>query len=534
MANYLFTLTITPVQSFISQARKTKDLFVGSEILSSLIRNALEKVEKEGHIIFPQNNKFVSNKFVVKLENITEQELKKLEESINNEFYLIGSKTLLDMKNITIDMKLFQKYFKPQMCNFFKIFWVAIEYDNSKSYQENYRKLEQNLGAVKNLRTFTQLEQESGRKCSLCGERNGLFYSGKKPKYIIKNAINIKNNQIQEGESLCSVCFTKRFYNSNSSPYPSTAKIALLDWLKKVENRNQYEKLFNNFDESLYFKDNLSKEYLEKWGYFKNDDNLTKAIEFLDNLEIDSKQKRYYALIQFDIDNMGKELSSLDEEGQKELSKALAEFGEKAKSIVNKSGETIYAGGDDFLGFVNLAYLFEVLKEVKEAFEIENLTYSTSIIIAHYKAPLHKVLDFSRELLAETKAHFDDKNGVGIVVLSDSAINAKTICRYENLELLKEMQEQKVGMSLHYKLHTIFSYLDNMSYDEFLIQKEMIKVEIKRLLKREDGNFDEKIYNSLIAFFDNQKIECSTNSYEIDLYNFIGYLKTLEQLRKVL
>jgi len=32
--NYLFNLTITPVQSFISQARKTEDLFVGSKILS--------------------------------------------------------------------------------------------------------------------------------------------------------------------------------------------------------------------------------------------------------------------------------------------------------------------------------------------------------------------------------------------------------------------------------------------------------------------------------------------------------------------
>ena len=45
--NYLFTLIITPVQSFISQARKTKDLFVGSEILSSLSRKALERFDEE-------------------------------------------------------------------------------------------------------------------------------------------------------------------------------------------------------------------------------------------------------------------------------------------------------------------------------------------------------------------------------------------------------------------------------------------------------------------------------------------------------
>ena len=529
MANYLFTLTITPVQSFISQARKTKDLFVGSEILSSLIRNALEKFEKEGHIIFPQNNKFVSNKFVVKLENITEQELKFLEESINNQFYFIGSETLLDMKNITIDMKLFQKYFKPQMCNFFKIFWVAIEYDNSKSYQENYRKLEQNLGAVKNLRTFTQLEQESGRKCSLCGERNGLFYSGKKPKYIIKNAIDIKNNQIQEGESLCSVCFTKRFYNSNSSPYPSTAKIALLDWLKKVENKNQYEKLFNNFDESLYFKDNVSKEYLEKWGYFKNDDNLTKAIEFLDNLEIDSKQKKYYAFIYFDIDNMGKKLSSLDEEGQKELSKALAEFGKEAKDIINRNSKIIYAGGDDFLWFVNLTYLFEVLKEIKEAFKIENLTYSTSIIIAHYKEPLHIVLDRVRATLNKAKEIDKDKNGLVIAVLKHSGETLEMrvkndLNNIQNIQKIVKLVEEYFSDKFIINLELEFIGLIDKD-DKLLVSKDMIKIELERLIKKSLLNKEEKdriaeLFNLLTPFIEHRKM-----SNFFHLLNIIRFIK---------
>ena len=469
MSNYLFTLTITPIQSFISQARKTKDLFVGSEILSSLMRKALEILDKE-EIIFPQSRDFVSNKFVVQLNNKSKDDIekiaKKLEDGINNNYINMIFKTTKRCDN--------------NLQNFFKVFWVAVKLKDD--YRESYKKLEQNLGAVKNLRDFKQESQPKGiEKCSLCGERN-----------IVEK--EDKDKKEDKKEKLCLICLTKReceIEGSDNNLSISTANIVLNDYVKSGDEAQNF-------------------------------------------LEDNPSEKKYYALVQFDIDDMGKKLSSLDEEGQKELSKALAEFGKEAKDIVDKSGETIYAGGDDFLGFVNLEYLFEVIEDIKEAFEIENLTYSTSIIIAHYKAPLHKVLDFSRELLAETKAHFDNKNGVGIVVLSNSAINAKTICRYENLELLKEMKEQKVGMSLHYKLQTLFSYLDNMSYDEFLIQKEMIKVEIKRLLKREDGNFDEKIYNSLIAFFNNQKIERSTNSYEIDLDNFIGYLKTLEQLRKVM
>jgi len=176
----------------------------------------------------------------------------------------------------------------------------------------------------------------------------------------------------------------------------------------------------------------------------------------------------------------------------------------------------------------------EDFKSIHRNLKIEDMTFSTSIVIAHYKTPLHKVLDFSRELLAQTKSHFDNKNGVGIIVMSDSAINAQTICRYDDLKLLKQMKEAKSGMSLHYKLQTIFNYLDNMSFDDFLTQKKMIKVEIKRLLKREDNTFDEDIYHKLIDFLDKQKREYSTNNYEIDFDNFIAYLKTLEQLRKVL
>ncbi|NPA53826.1 MAG: hypothetical protein GXO21_04085 [Aquificae bacterium] len=43
---YLFIFTITPVQSFIAQARKTRDLHAGSRILSELIKKANRKSTK--------------------------------------------------------------------------------------------------------------------------------------------------------------------------------------------------------------------------------------------------------------------------------------------------------------------------------------------------------------------------------------------------------------------------------------------------------------------------------------------------------
>ena len=442
MANYLFTLTLTPVQSFISQARKTQDLFVGSEILSSLIKNILEKFD-EKEIIFPKNKEFVSNKFVAKLEDKTEDELKEMGESLEKKI------------NKDFLMMIFEStcQYNSSLENFFKVYWVAVELEDD--YQKSYQELERNLGAIKNLRDFKQECQVEGKeKCSLCGERN----------------FEKKDKE----DKLCLVCLTKR--------------------CDLKDRQNQKFSLIENI----------------------------------------SNNNKYYALIQFDIDDMGRHLSNAkDEKAQRELSNKLGEFAQKAKDIVSEN-YTIYAGGDDFLGFVELENLFDVIDKIKQNFSIPNMTFSTSIVIAHDKAPLHKVLDFSRELLDETKNHFDDKNGVGIVVMSNSAINAKTICRYEDLTLLEEMRSEKIGMSLHYKLKTVFSYLDNMNFDDFLLQKQMIKIEIKRLLKREDGTFDEQLYKKLIDFLDKQSLELSSNRYKIDFDNFIGYLKTLEQLRKVM
>lgn len=490
---YLFALTISPVQSFISQARTTRDLYAGSAILSGLMSKALSIDElKTETVILPQNKEAVSNKLVVKLSNNDPEKIgQKLEQLIQNELYRIGSKTVASFPKITINTQFFKENIQTQLCGYFQVYWVAVRLDNN--YNTSYGLLERNLAAVKNLRQFKQLSQESGKKCSVCGERNGLFYNQDKiPKHIIKNAIRIQDPQLKENEILCAVCFAKRFYynQSNDTKFPTLADIVVLNKEHKPDDAEKF-------------------------------------------LEDNPSENKLYALIKLDVDSLGKALSNLDEDGQKELSKTLGEFAESAKQIVDRYGKTVYAGGDDFLGFVNLAYLFDAINGLYDVFKSPHteLTFSTSILIAHYKAPLHKVLEYSRELLQESKERFDDKNGVGVMVMSSNSIIAKTICRYEDFKLLEGLQKSDTAKKLHFKLHTIFDYLDVMSYDEFLTQKEMIEVEIKRLMKRENGDFDKTTYGNLIKILNKQSIRLAANRYKIDLDNFIGYLKTLEQLR---
>jgi len=62
----------------------------------------------------------------------------------------------------------------------------------------------------------------------------------------------------------------------------------------------------------------------------------------------------------------------------------------------------------------------------------------------------------------------------------------------------------------------------------------MLEYEIKRLLKREEGSFDETLYEKLVLFLHRQVSGLKTeDKIKINFDNFTQFLKTLEQLRKV-
>jgi hypothetical protein len=101
--------------------------------------------------------------------------------------------------------------------------------------------------------------------------------------------------------------------------------------------------------------------------------------------------------------------------------------------------------------------------------------------------------------------------------------------------LLEDLWEKKTGNNLHFKLGLQFPFLkDVYSYDNYLLNKSMLETEIIRLLKRENKYVEDEHVEGIINFLSEQTIEESSNANRINFENFIGYLKTLEQLRKVM
>jgi len=510
---YLFLFTIGPVQSFIAQARKTRDLYAGSAILGDIINTEIEYLQDKyrAEIIVPYPKSSAKpNRIVLTIDCNTdtevrafgqdlervarEQWIKHALESLDNtgicpvvkgirveNFDAQLYRTLLNNHESCLDLP---SGYRQQICDFLEVYWVATK--STSSYSHDYNQVQHLLNAVKQTRHFNQLREPAGRKCALDGERNALFYlssvqNGRPPQFIQKEAKEIQQNQhlMTPGEGLSAVSLTKRFYKQEQG-FPSTAKIALWNILAKIDThkKNGYKNQFGQFfDEQLYYEENLTENYFRKHLPLPKDqlDHLISQLESLERQRAELfegyRQSKYYALLAFDGDDMGRiwsgdflqeqEINRL-ESFQKDLATHLGKFADEAKLIVREPhGATVYTGGDDFLGFVNLHSLIDVMatlrqkydelvsKPLEQGYGFDNkLSFSAGIVIAHYKEPLGEVLKYVRQAEKDAKAIDSRKDAFSLMVLKGSgervAVRSKWYI-FTNQELILEKIQCVIG-----------------------------------------------------------------------------------------
>jgi CRISPR-associated protein Cmr2 len=612
---HLFLLTIPTVQSFIKQARKTKDLYVGSQLLSDLIKcGAREFTENQnGTLIFPvsaEKEDTLTNRFLGEIEGETNEQLSEIGKAVKKAIQKHLIETAEQSVKEVIGEKSMPDGFEDQIKNLLDIKWAFMEWDGKpETYKEAYLEVEKLIGAIKNVRTFEQynyqkvfvyeddresnkltlIKGEQGRKCSIDGERNVKFYrlqdketdasvlnkklfiDNKEEICFIDNKVSPK--YINSGEGLSAVSFFKRCYipekekDNKDFAYPSTAKIALLQCLEniiKTDNQevklifSAYKHYFNNedFDAQLYFEENLTSDYFIKHG-------LSKYIPKLQEITHKHAKIRkylntkYYAIMVFDGDSMGKWLSGkylVDKtklyEFHKELSNCLSVFSKKVeKTLPENRGRTVYSGGDDFMGFVNLNYLFPVMKDIYELFDIEvnqklknntdfqikeneNMTLSAGVAIAHYKTPLGIVLEKARAM--EKLAKKDDtkgykKDAFAIAVLKRSGEMNETVWKWkadkENFvtdifaDLVKKLQaEDSISNKFIKNSQLEFSKLDDF-------EPKYFNTEFKRLLKNSD-DIQNEVYKRVEPVLPNENIE------NYNLQNFFMALNVADFIQR--
>ena len=563
---YLFLFTIGPVQSFIYQARKTQDLFAGSQLLCELVREATQELRSKCpnvEFVFPhadvvtKTNASIPNRFLAVIDVDARQLGEHLEEHIRDKYKKLAYKTL---ESCFPDQSV--TGFDKQIDDFLDIYWAAVAYEENKdSYEKKYTQIENLLGATKNTRYFNQLK-ETGRKSSLSGERNALFYHFNstdkfRHRYLqgfykdnvyatdIKNLDVLDWSKVREdkqlisiGEGLCAIDFVKRCWKPDPTKkrisFPSVVDICVNTVIQKMHT-DSYKNVFldktdiKTFESHFYFEENINAKYMRK-NYEKDIDE--KTIKELrqwrnecikEKLPKDEKLPKYYATLSFDGDKMGKWMSGdfLGKGKENNLknfqnlfSLLLSDFAVTARKIIEGRGKTVYAGGDDFLGFVSLKYLFKVLRELREAFDTtinsvlqspknqqkygitEDFTFSAGIVIAQYKHPLGDVLQWAKKMEKKAKSEQGgNRNAYAIAVLKKSGEINETIYKWEKnnewttekfdeiTEFLKGKFSNKFVFEFRDMLERICD-LKNKTKNEIAMFDGIGRTELTRLIKR--------------------------------------------------
>ncbi len=443
--------TFGPVQEFVSEARKTADLWTGSYLISYLAAHAiagvLEAGAEEGDFFpriagnplieavrepdkLPDNAAYASvgslpNRFSV-LTNSDEEGrrfARAADEGLGMAWltahdacwrYLTERHSpLSDRANI----------WDRQVESLWETSWVI---------SEDHRA----LARRKLMRAFSPSE-EPGRKCTVCGRREQLGNKGFwQPLSTGLGAGFLNANK----ERPCTVCLVKRTlprvgegafgWTVLDERFPSTPDLASDTWRNRVaadgELREAREALAavagKPFDrlEGGYFYPSYHEELVPASALKELGERLS-ALH-----RVAGVPRPTYAILVMDGDNMGARLSRLDERGRAELSERILDFSLRVRAAVEKEGgasRLVYAGGEDVLALLPMDRALYVAWRVRELYrevfgefdesyrerlEGQPATISAGLLYCPMTLPLRTATREAHRLLDE-----DAKDGAG-------------------------------------------------------------------------------------------------------------------------
>jgi len=427
--------TFSPVQGFISEARRTADLRTGRQILVHLSRAIAEAIVKTGgSIIYPADvNGDAPNKLaaLVSWENLTT-----IIQTIEQHFdtcwmeYCDQARAFLNQTEPKPDQT-WNTIWDRQVCNHWQRYWSAAQMneDHPTAYREAYIAAQNTLDARKRTREFAQSE-EQGEKDTLSGRRQALTVGNKRSREYWsglkhRNPGRILSSDLRTGgrERLDAIGAVKRFCTpARQTRFPSTSALAARSFTQLLQpdmvEYVQYTRCLSDllgglteyeqgatwpYDGNLLYIDHLSPRVLEE-DYELSlsgqgvEEQLKKARSLLEKLysAVGERPIPYYAIIAMDGDNMGKRVNQLLKSNDplnahRQFSGCRAEFGKAAAHIieVEHPGQSIYSGGDDVLALAPLKECISLALSLLSRFHaVTGATASAGIAIVHHSYPL--------------------------------------------------------------------------------------------------------------------------------------------------
>jgi len=263
LTQYMLLFSLGPVQSFITQARKTRDLWLGSFLLSVLMQESMKNITKT-HLVFPAEPRIIGyvpnlpNKYIATFETSDDavKAAKKSKENIvdawrnicNDVWNAILAKVA---GNNSVTHTQWDAQTNP--ANMFEIFWVVVAGDE-QNYKEWLTETQLMFDRRKHLRDFTQ-QIEVGEKSTISGQRAALRRSGEE-RFQVRDFwydVAIKRSQrdinYDGSERLDAIDTVKRFAHLSDSlaqlvehqssqdfkaGFPSTSSIATASFVEQL------------------------------------------------------------------------------------------------------------------------------------------------------------------------------------------------------------------------------------------------------------------------------------------------------------
>lgn len=486
MNKAILIFTFSPVQSFIAEARRAADLYVGSRILSELAKAAAQAIDIN-NLVYPSSlNGNVPNVIVARVSaKDAAQIANHAEQALRDEWLRISQTAYQWFAGQGLADATFNAIWERQINHVWEVFWVAAE--ETADYREAYEWARTTLDAVKRSRRFAACD-EPGIKDTLSGQREALHRAGQTCFSQVKGfwaQVGKKTTAAKlrpEGrERLDAIGATKRFCDLADQSFPSTSTIAALDFIERAKQEAAAElcayrnivarlgayRVSNDsdwpFDGDLLFAETLTANRLrDSYGLDQIDlQTLADAREALKALHdaAGGSPSPYYALLVLDGDSMGKRINDCLHKANplaahRQLSQSLDAFAQQVSKII-PSNCLIYNGGDDVLAFLPLSWALAKAQELAKAFESTAQsapvpgTASAGIALVHHLHPLDVALRAARDA-ERTAKQAEGKAALCVTVVKRSGAPETAVVKWDGVDIVRELidhlQRQNLAM----------------------------------------------------------------------------------------
>jgi len=445
--SHLVALSVGPVQEFIQAARRTRDLFTGSRLLSEISKAAALAMEQAGaKLVFPAADSDLAEGSDFSVANII---LAEFHDSNPAGVVDSGKKAARDYwakiagearRAVDSDRVIRADVWNAQVNDVVELFgsWCVVGTESvggRTPYQIARDHLMRLMAGRKSLRDFRQPTAFARLpKSSLDGQRDTVLQEDRRhwPAGIRWQL------RAKPGEQLDSVGVIKRVWEGRR-PFPSVSRVAADSWLRGIqpEDLHLLEELStacdrgirgNGLELSRLGDQEFSRyslfpfeggalyqgrhgEFTERYGTVP--ESVDMAVKSLEAALAPLVKKYrepdpYVAVLVADGDRMGEALSRIsDPNGHRIFSRALAGFASNAREIVEKhQGSLVYSGGDDVLAILPVDQCLPCARSLALDFRTKLVsavpvgvavpTLSVGIGLGHSVEDLEDLLNYAR------------------------------------------------------------------------------------------------------------------------------------------